>query len=127
MAISSKRWTIIEMRTPSRTDSAPSTRGVSGRKSSKSMYISDLVDYITRVLAILHGDEHVNDAKSQRHCTHGAKPCVPKQLRKLLRRRECFNRCRQVGIRARMLRHQPADEGQYVPEVPQVEITERRR
>ena len=30
--MNSKRWTIIEMRTPSRTDSAPSTLGVSGRK-----------------------------------------------------------------------------------------------
>ena len=48
MAMNSKRWTIIEMRTPSRTDSAPSTLGVSGRESSKSMYISDLVDYSTR-------------------------------------------------------------------------------
>src|SRR4029453_2494679 len=78
MAISSKRWTIIEMRTPSRTDRAPSTLGVSGRKSSKSMYIRDLVDYITRGRAILDCDEHINDAKGQRHCTHGAKPRVPK-------------------------------------------------
>ena len=48
IAINSKRWTIIEMRTPSRTESAPSTLGISGRESSKSMYISELVDYNTR-------------------------------------------------------------------------------
>ena len=49
--MNTKRWTIIEMRTPSRTESARSTRGVSGRRSSKSMYIRDLVDYSTRLLA----------------------------------------------------------------------------
>ena len=47
--MNNNRWTIIEMRTPSRTDNAPSTLGVSGRRSSKSMYISELLDYITRV------------------------------------------------------------------------------
>ena len=82
--MNSKRWTIIEMRTPSRTDSARSTRGVSGRESSKSMYISELVDYSTRLRAApFTGDEHIDDAEGQRDCTHGAKSGAPKLLREL--------------------------------------------
>ncbi len=107
------------MRTPSRTDSAPSTLGVSGRESSKSIYISNLVDYSTRSpRGPFDGDEHIDDAEGQRDCTHGAKAGVPKLLRKLFRRGECFDRFGQVIVGARMLRDDAADERQNLPEIP---------
>src|SRR5688572_15086602 len=127
-AISAKRWTIIDMRTPSRTDKAPSTLGVSGRESSKSIYISDLVDYIIRADAqVLPCDEHVDDAEGQRDCTHSAKPCVTKLLGECLGGRKCLHRFRKVCIRARMFGDKAADERQHVSEVPEVKIAQRWR
>src|SRR5687767_5248981 len=118
-AMSAKRWTIIDMRTPSRTDRAPSTLGVSGRKSSKSMYISELVDYNTRAdVRVFSRDEHVDDAEGQGDCTHGAKSHITELLGERFGRRKRLNRFREICIRTRMFRDDAADERQNVSEIP---------